>query len=73
MYLLYRYVTYVFNGYEENLNKYCDAVLKYTLPCEGCSRCSQNNLISNLNTRWWHIFLPRYNASRGMFCYIQYM
>lgn len=73
MYLLYRYVTYVFNGYEENLNKYCDAVLKYTLPCEGCSRCSQNNLISNLNTRWWHVFLPRYSASRGMFCYIQYI
>ncbi|XP_060821605.1 acylglycerol kinase, mitochondrial [Bombus pascuorum] len=61
---LRKYVTYVFNGYEENLNKYCDAVLKYTLPCEGCSRCSQNNLISNLNTRWWHVFLPRYNASR---------
>ncbi|KAF3420722.1 hypothetical protein E2986_00613 [Frieseomelitta varia] len=60
---LRKYVTYIFNGPKENLNKYCDAILKYTLPCEGCSRCSQN-LISNLNTRWWHVFLPRSTITR---------
>lgn len=73
MYLLYRYVTYIFNGYKENLNKYYDAILKYALSSEGCSRYSHNNLISNLNTRWSHVFLPRNNAFRGMFCYIRYI
>ncbi|PBC29195.1 acylglycerol kinase, mitochondrial [Apis cerana] len=59
---LKKYATYIFNGYKENLNKYCDVILKYTLPCEGCSRCNQKNStngFSNLNTRWWHVFAPR--------------
>ncbi|OAD61585.1 Acylglycerol kinase, mitochondrial, partial [Eufriesea mexicana] len=68
---LRKYATYIFNGYKENLNQYCDAKLEYTLPCEGCSRCTQNNSsmggFTNLNTRWWyvlfqyiwHLFVPR--------------
>ncbi|XP_076766711.1 acylglycerol kinase-like protein Mulk [Xylocopa sonorina] len=60
---LKKYATYVFNGFKDNLNQYCDAILKYTLPCEGCSRCNRNNSFlsgsSNLNTRWWHVFIPK--------------
>ncbi|CAL7934367.1 unnamed protein product [Xylocopa violacea] len=60
---LKKYATYVFNGFKNNLNQYCDAILKYTLPCEGCSRCNRNNSFlsgsSNLNTRWWHAFIPK--------------
>lgn len=72
-YLIYRYATYIFNGYKENLNKYCDVILKYTLPCEGCSRCNQKNStngFSNLNTRWWHVFAPRNTIIRGIFLFI---
>ncbi|XP_029032122.2 acylglycerol kinase, mitochondrial [Osmia bicornis bicornis] len=59
---LKKYVTYILNGYKMNLNQYCNAMIKYTPPCEGCSRCSQKNFLnvpSNMNKRWWHVFVPR--------------
>ncbi|EZA62691.1 Acylglycerol kinase, mitochondrial [Ooceraea biroi] len=59
---LRKYAAYVFSGYKSDLNWRCNAVLKYTNPCEGCSRCyskeSYNESV-NMNRRWWHAFLPR--------------
>lgn len=75
VYVLYRYATYIFNGHKGNLNEYCNAILRYTLPCEGCSRCNQKNYLlagsSNLNTRWWHVFVPRVTAPIGIKKFIQ--
>ncbi|CAK9830198.1 Acylglycerol kinase, mitochondrial [Anthophora retusa] len=66
---LRKYAAYIFNGYKENLNQYCSAILKYTPPCEGCSRCTQNTSLlsgySNSNTRWWHVFIPKTTVTRG--------
>nr|XP_012137674.1 PREDICTED: acylglycerol kinase, mitochondrial isoform X2 [Megachile rotundata] len=65
---LKKYVTYIFNGYKHDLNQYCDAIIKYTPPCDGCSHCSQTNFLSgssNMNRRWWHIFAPRTTMTEG--------
>ncbi|XP_011636985.1 acylglycerol kinase, mitochondrial isoform X1 [Pogonomyrmex barbatus] len=59
---LRKYAAYLFNGYKSNLNWKCNALMKYTNPCKGCSCCySKNsyNQSSNLNKRWWHAFLPK--------------
>nr|XP_033327193.1 acylglycerol kinase, mitochondrial isoform X1 [Megalopta genalis] len=55
---LRKYATYILNGYKEKLNWNCDAVIKYTNPCDGCSRCHRSDIIST-NKRWWHAFLPK--------------
>ncbi|XP_031833350.1 acylglycerol kinase-like protein Mulk isoform X2 [Nomia melanderi] len=60
---LRNYVTYVFNGYKKKLNWNCDATIKYTNPCDGCSNCYQKDMslneFANMNKRWWHAFIPR--------------
>ncbi|KZC09762.1 PREDICTED: acylglycerol kinase, mitochondrial [Dufourea novaeangliae] len=60
---LRKYATYVLNGYKEKLNWNCDALIKYTNPCDGCSRCYQRDTsldeFANINKRWWHAFVPR--------------
>lgn len=60
--LTHRYAAYVFSGYKSDLNWNCNAVLKYTNPCKGCSRCYSEesyNETMHKNRRWWHAFLPR--------------
>lgn len=58
-----RYAAYVFNSYKSNLNWKCNAIMKYTNPCKGCSYCYSKDLSynqsTNSNRRWWHAFLPR--------------
>lgn len=58
-----RYAAYVFSGYKSNLNWKCNAVMKYSNPCKGCSYCYSKELSynqsTNLNRRWWHAFLPK--------------
>ncbi|XP_072761009.1 acylglycerol kinase, mitochondrial isoform X2 [Anoplolepis gracilipes] len=60
---LRKYAAYVFNGYKSDLNWKCNAVMKYTNPCKGCSHCYSKELAynqsTNLNRRWWHAFLPK--------------
>ncbi|XP_025162874.1 acylglycerol kinase, mitochondrial isoform X2 [Harpegnathos saltator] len=60
---LRKYAAYVFNGYKSDLNWKCNAVLKYTNPCKGCSHCYSKKISSdqtaNSNRRWWHAFLPK--------------
>ncbi|KAG7197447.1 hypothetical protein KM043_013297 [Ampulex compressa] len=59
---LRKYVTYIFNGYKQNLNWKCDAVIRYTSPCSGCSRCYKDmtlNQIQERNRRWWHAFTSK--------------
>ncbi|XP_012219224.1 acylglycerol kinase, mitochondrial [Linepithema humile] len=59
---LRKYAAYVFCGYKSDLTWKCNAVMKYTNPCKGCSRCYFEQLAysqSNLNRRWWHAFLPK--------------
>ncbi|XP_024943863.1 acylglycerol kinase, mitochondrial isoform X2 [Cephus cinctus] len=59
---LRKYATYVFNGYKGDLNWDCDGVIRYTEPCDGCSRCyyeHQTTSNSTLERRWWHSFLPK--------------
>lgn len=64
---LRKYAAYVFNGYKSDLNWKCNAVLKYTNPCKGCSYCYSKemyyNQSANSNRRWWHAFLPRKQTS----------
>lgn len=59
----YRYAAYIFCGYKSDLTWECNAVIKYTNPCKGCSRCYSKELAynqsTNLNRRWWHAFLPK--------------
>ncbi|XP_078037482.1 acylglycerol kinase-like protein Mulk [Augochlora pura] len=55
---LRKYATYVLNGYKETLNWNCDATIKYTNPCNGCSNCHHSDIIS-VNKRWWHAFVPK--------------
>ncbi|XP_076654981.1 acylglycerol kinase-like protein Mulk [Halictus rubicundus] len=55
---LKKYATYIFNGYKEQLNWNCDATIKYTNPCDGCSRCHQSVILTT-NKRWWHAFVPK--------------
>lgn len=58
-----RYAAYVFNGYKSKLNWKCNAIMKYTNPCKGCSHCYSKDLSNtqsmNSNRRWWHVFLPK--------------
>ncbi|KAH0950761.1 hypothetical protein HN011_005621 [Eciton burchellii] len=57
---LRKYAAYVFSGYKSDLNWKCNAVLKYTNPCKGCSCCySKESYNESTNRRWWHTFLPR--------------
>ncbi|XP_076239270.1 acylglycerol kinase-like protein Mulk [Calliopsis andreniformis] len=60
---LKKYATYIFNGYKGSLNWNCDATVKYTNPCGGCSHCRQKNPslneLNSTNRRWWHAFVPR--------------
>lgn len=60
---LRKYAAYVFCGYKSDLTWKCNAMMKYTNPCKGCSRCCSKELIhnqsTNLNRRWWHAFLPK--------------
>jgi len=60
---LRKYAAYVFSGYKSNLNWKCNAVMKYTNPCKGCSRCYSKDLsynqFTNSNRRWWHALLPK--------------
>lgn len=37
---LRKYVTYLFNGYKSKLTWDCNALLKYSPPCGGCSDCT---------------------------------
>ncbi|EFN62771.1 Acylglycerol kinase, mitochondrial [Camponotus floridanus] len=60
---LRKYAAYVFNGYKSDLNWNCNAIMKYTNPCKGCSHCYSKELSynqsTNFNRRWWHAFLPK--------------
>ncbi|XP_070158790.1 acylglycerol kinase, mitochondrial isoform X2 [Polyergus mexicanus] len=60
---LRKYAAYVFSGYKSDLNWKCNAVMKYSKPCKGCSCCYSKELSynqsTNLNRRWWHAFLPK--------------
>ncbi|XP_046610154.1 acylglycerol kinase, mitochondrial [Neodiprion virginianus] len=59
---LRRYATYVFNGYKSDLTWDCSADLRYSEPCNGCSRCRHNRQSSHSSSsdrRWWHSFVPR--------------
>ncbi|XP_071568150.1 acylglycerol kinase, mitochondrial isoform X1 [Temnothorax nylanderi] len=60
---LRKYAAYVFSGYKSKLNWKCNAVMKYTNPCKGCSHCYSKDLSynqsTNSNRRWWHAFLPK--------------
>lgn len=55
-----RYVTYVFNGFKNDLNWNCNATIRYTDPCPGCSKCYQQYQSSGQSdVRWWHVFIPK--------------
>ncbi|XP_008558541.1 acylglycerol kinase, mitochondrial [Microplitis demolitor] len=57
---LRRYVTYVFNGFKNDLNWNCNATIRYTDPCPGCSKCYQQYQSSGQSdVRWWHVFIPK--------------
>ncbi|XP_032685055.1 acylglycerol kinase, mitochondrial isoform X2 [Odontomachus brunneus] len=60
---LRKYAAYVFSGYKSDLNWNCNAILKYTNPCKGCSYCYSREISSDQsarsNRRWWNAFLPK--------------
>ncbi|XP_018331823.1 acylglycerol kinase, mitochondrial isoform X1 [Agrilus planipennis] len=49
------YITYLVNGFKNDLNWDCKATINYTLPCKGCSNCQAK---PNENRRWYHRFMP---------------
>ncbi|KAI4462505.1 sphingosine kinase [Holotrichia oblita] len=53
---LRKYATYIFNGYKDNLNWNCEALIKYSAPCDGCSNCHISEK-STENKRWYNRFL----------------
>ncbi|XP_076297367.1 acylglycerol kinase-like protein Mulk [Lasioglossum baleicum] len=55
---LKKYATYILNGYKDTLNWNCDATIKYSNPCDGCSSCHQPVAFTT-NKRWWHAFVPK--------------
>ncbi|XP_065577690.1 acylglycerol kinase, mitochondrial-like [Artemia franciscana] len=60
---LKRYATYFWSSFK-NLTWDCDALVKYTLPCSGCSRCRVKKLVIEEKKvegprRWWQAFVPR--------------
>lgn len=58
------YAAYFFGAFK-NLSWECSAQFRYSLPCDGCNKCfgkkevSSSKPISNQNSRWWHVFIPR--------------
>ncbi|XP_050501063.1 acylglycerol kinase, mitochondrial [Diabrotica virgifera virgifera] len=36
---LRNYATYIFNGFKKKLSWDCEALISYSVPCEGCSNC----------------------------------
>lgn len=71
---LRKYVTYIFNGHKEDLNWKCDATIRYSDPCEGCSRCyqEQNSPVEISTKRWWHAFVPRQRTPHSEHSHIDY-
>ncbi|XP_034950527.1 acylglycerol kinase, mitochondrial [Chelonus insularis] len=55
------YVTYIFNGYKKkNINWDCNANIRYSDPCQGCSNCyNKSQFNESSDKRWWHVFIPR--------------
>ncbi|XP_043269650.1 acylglycerol kinase, mitochondrial [Venturia canescens] len=59
---LRKYVTYIFTGYKKDVNWDCNATVRYSEPCHGCSRCYKelhSTEETNTTRRWWQAFLPR--------------
>ncbi|KAJ8966868.1 hypothetical protein NQ314_003262 [Rhamnusium bicolor] len=49
-----KYVTYIFNGFKNNLSWNCEATLNYSSPCEGCSNCYKNKQNIQPKSGWFH-------------------
>ncbi|XP_017779933.1 PREDICTED: acylglycerol kinase, mitochondrial [Nicrophorus vespilloides] len=62
---LRKYATYIFSGYKDSLSWNCNALVTYTLPCEGCSNCTIERTESD--KRWYHRFFssPKDNKSKA--------
>ncbi|XP_074103368.1 acylglycerol kinase-like protein Mulk [Cotesia typhae] len=57
---LRRYVTYIFNGFKKDVMWNCNATIRYSDPCIGCSKCYQpDKSPAQLDVRWWHVFIPK--------------
>ena len=59
------YAAYVFGAFKD-LTWSCNALFRYTSPCDGCSQCQgvQKTVVSPVSqqpqqTRWWHAFIPK--------------
>lgn len=68
----FRYVTYVFNGFKDDMNWDCNGVISYSDPCSGCSKCyEEHQQTSATGKRWWHAFIPKVkNFSSGIYIFI---
>ena len=65
-----QYAAYFFGAFHE-LTWNCEALLRYTIPCDGCQRCKLEEAQAlsaskaPTNSRWWHMFLPRAKPVTG--------
>lgn len=63
---LREYAATLFNAFSsEKLTWNCNAVLKYTPPCKGCSNCYvKEEQKSPVHTRWWSRFVPKFKLGQ---------
>ncbi|KAJ8937290.1 hypothetical protein NQ318_020340 [Aromia moschata] len=57
---LRKYATYIFSGLTKNLSWHCEAVLSYSMPCEGCSNCYVKKQ-TQPRTGWFQRFMKEEN------------
>lgn len=56
----FRYATYVFSGFKKDVNWDINGTIRYSDPCNGCSRCyNKDDNNDSSGSRWWHVFIPR--------------
>ncbi|CAH1174025.1 unnamed protein product [Phaedon cochleariae] len=53
---LRKYATYIFNGFKTELTWNCEAIMSYSLPCEGCSNCYKKKQ-QIINNGWFSRFI----------------
>ncbi|KAG5893360.1 hypothetical protein JTB14_000125 [Gonioctena quinquepunctata] len=57
---LRKYATYIFNGFKSKLSWNCEAVIRYSVPCEGCSNCCKKPQ-STTNNGWFSKYIKEEN------------
>lgn len=58
------YASFLFNGFSSKLTWNCDAKIRFTPPCDGCSNCFKKEEKPIENRRWMAKFIPTSRPDR---------